>query len=248
MEWVETTGRTVEEAKETALDRLGVDEADAEFDVVDEPKPGLFGRLRGEARVRARVRPTQARPKAEKRERRRAPKAADATATPAPEADNGSEGEVPKAPAKSRRAAPEAVATPAAGNGGGTPAASTAGPAAEEAAAAAAFLDGLVAAFGSNGRSTIIELGEDEREIRVEGDDLGLLIGPRGQTLQAVQDLTRLAAQPRNGDRHGRLRIDIGGYRQRRQEALARFTERVAAEVLASGASKALEPMSSADR
>src|SRR5579863_2256855 len=63
MEWVETTGRTVDEAKDAALDQLGVDESDAEFVVVSEPKPGLFGRMRGEARVRARVMPTSPRPK-----------------------------------------------------------------------------------------------------------------------------------------------------------------------------------------
>ena len=58
MQWVETTGRTVDEAKAMALDQLGVDVDDAEFEVVEEPRPGLFGRVRGEARVRARVRPT----------------------------------------------------------------------------------------------------------------------------------------------------------------------------------------------
>jgi hypothetical protein len=63
MEWVEFTARTLEEAKDLALDRLGVAADDAEFEVLSEPKPGLFGRLRGEARVRARVRPAQARQK-----------------------------------------------------------------------------------------------------------------------------------------------------------------------------------------
>ena len=62
MEWVETTGRTIDEAKELALDQLGVHEEDAEFDVLEEPRPGLFGRIRGEARVRARVRPDAAPP------------------------------------------------------------------------------------------------------------------------------------------------------------------------------------------
>src|ERR1700756_1405416 len=71
MEWVETTGRTLEEAKDAALDQLGVDEQDAEFEVLEEPKSGLFGRLRSEARVRARVVPTAPRPKVERRERRR---------------------------------------------------------------------------------------------------------------------------------------------------------------------------------
>jgi spoIIIJ-associated protein len=63
VEWVETTGRTVAEAKDAALDQLGVDDADAEFVVVTEPRAGLFGRMRGEARVRARVQPTSPRPK-----------------------------------------------------------------------------------------------------------------------------------------------------------------------------------------
>ena len=71
MEWVETTGRTIEDAKEAALDQLGVDESDAEFEVVEEPRAGLFGRLRSEARVRARVRPTAPRAKDDRRDRRR---------------------------------------------------------------------------------------------------------------------------------------------------------------------------------
>ncbi len=65
------TGRTVEEAKDAALDELGVDEADAEFEILEEPRQGLFGRQRGEARVRARVRPTAPRPKVERRDRKR---------------------------------------------------------------------------------------------------------------------------------------------------------------------------------
>src|SRR6188472_486434 len=67
MEWVETTGRTIDEAKGAALDQLGVGEEDAEFEVLDEPRSGLFGRVRGEARVRARVKPSHPRPKPERR-------------------------------------------------------------------------------------------------------------------------------------------------------------------------------------
>ena len=83
MEWVETIGKTIEEAKERALDQLGVHEEDADFEVLEEPKQGLFGRVRGEARVRARVRPTQARQKVDRRDRKRSEKAdkADTTAT-----------------------------------------------------------------------------------------------------------------------------------------------------------------------
>ena len=64
MEWVETTARTREEATELALDQLGVVLEEAEVVVLEEPRPGLFGRMRGEARVAgtsaAGARPAQA--------------------------------------------------------------------------------------------------------------------------------------------------------------------------------------------
>ena len=46
MEWVETIGKSIAEAKEKALDQLGVHEEDADFEVLEEPKQGLFGRVR----------------------------------------------------------------------------------------------------------------------------------------------------------------------------------------------------------
>jgi spoIIIJ-associated protein len=70
MEWVETTGRTLDLAKAAALEQLGVSEADAEVIVVSEPRYGLFGRLKGEARVRARVVPVVPRPKRSRSEGR----------------------------------------------------------------------------------------------------------------------------------------------------------------------------------
>src|SRR5687768_10670015 len=91
MEWVETTARTVEEAKEQALDQLGVAEDDAEFEVLDEPRAGLFGRVRGEARVRARVRPTQPRPKIERRDRRRKGEGSDSDGTAGASASTATE-------------------------------------------------------------------------------------------------------------------------------------------------------------
>src|SRR5271154_5495206 len=67
MDWVETTGKSVEEATDRALAHLGVHRDDAEVEVIEEPKAGLFGRVRGEARVRARVRPSGPRPKRSRR-------------------------------------------------------------------------------------------------------------------------------------------------------------------------------------
>ncbi|CAN5582482.1 hypothetical protein BH20ACT2_BH20ACT2_18480 [soil metagenome] len=262
MEWVETTGTTIEEAKDAALDQLGVDEQDAEFDVVEEPKTGLFGRVRSEARVRARVRPTRPRPKQERRPRRGAadrssrssPTAAgEAAGTPRERGTRGgtrssagtagpSRGDdaVPAGRAGSQHKAP-----------GGNPMITTDDDATveEQAEIITGFLDGLVAAFGAKADVQSTRVDDDTIELQVAGDDLGLLIGPKGQTLMAVQELSRTVVQRQaTGTHHGRVRLDIGGYRQHRREALERFARQVAEGVLGSGVQKALEPMNAADR
>jgi spoIIIJ-associated protein len=109
------------------------------------------------------------------------------------------------------------------------------------------FLTELVDAFGLQGTVDLREDGDD-LELTVSGSDLGLMVGPRGNTLVAVQDLTRVASQRRLGDHDTRLRVDVGGYRERRREALSRFANQIAEQVVASGEARALEPMSSADR
>ena len=63
-----------------------------------------------------------------------------------------------------------------------------------------------------------------------------------------MQDLTRVASQRRLGDHDTRLRVDVGGYRERRRVALGGFAEQMANEVISSGVARVLEPMSSADR
>ncbi|MFB0928140.1 MAG: Jag N-terminal domain-containing protein [Acidimicrobiales bacterium] len=67
MDWIVTTARTVEEAQTRALDLLGVDDVDAEIQVVEEGKTGLFGRTKSEARVRARIKPKAPPAKEERR-------------------------------------------------------------------------------------------------------------------------------------------------------------------------------------
>jgi spoIIIJ-associated protein len=115
-----------------------------------------------------------------------------------------------------------------------------------EADRASAFLDGLALVFGSAGASTAT-ITDDSISVALDGPDLGLLIGPRGQTLQAIQDLTRASAQ-RGGRAAARLLVDVGGYRMKRNEALTRFAVQIANEVASSGTPRSLEPMSAPDR
>jgi spoIIIJ-associated protein len=111
------------------------------------------------------------------------------------------------------------------------------------------FLTELLDAFEADGTVTVTVPDDENVDIAVEGEDLGLLIGPKGQTLQAIQELSRSVVQRRMpGEAHGRIRVDVSGYRQRRKEALERFARQVADQVKESGTRTALEPMSPPDR
>lgn len=251
MEWVETTAKTVEEAKELALDQLGVDADDAEFEVLEEPRPGLFGRTRGEARVRARVRPTKPRAKVERRDRRRKggdkPEKTDkvdksTTADQVSDTEADAPSPAPKTRANKPAATKAAKKTEAPVNDANNPPT-----VADVTAEAEKFLQGLLDALGLEGTTAVHHDGEDI-EVSVDGDNLGVLIGPRGNTLLAVQDIVRVASQRRIGDHTTRLRLDIMGYREKRRAALARFADEQADAVVASGEERVLEPMPSADR
>jgi spoIIIJ-associated protein len=241
MEWVETTGRTIEEAKDAALDQLGVDEHDAEFEVLEEPKSGLFGRLRSEARVRARVRPTRPRPKDERRSRRKRPERGERQ----PARDTTTTAEAPRRERPPRER--QRPARPRANDDEGASMVEDV-PMEQQAEVAREFLAGLVEQFGASASVDVRPIDDDTVELAIVGDDLGLLIGPKGQTLGAVQELARTVVQRKTGGRNGRLVVDVGGYREARRAALARFTQQVAAEVKESGRARGLEPMSPADR
>lgn len=271
MEWVETTAKSLEEAKELALDRLGVAADEAEFEILEEPRAGLFGRVRGEARVRARVMPTAVRPKQDRRGRGRAQREGRAknggkgrqdrdrtsddetpdrdadTVAAASGSDRASSDQPDQTRESSRNRRPkqqkqqkeQQVDTQEADESQVSPD--------EVGEAAKAFMSGLADAFGVTAE-TNVEIDGSDIDVRVTGSELGLMVGHGGRTLMAVQDLARVASQRRLGDHETRLRIDVGGYREKRNEALSRFAVAVAQEVVDSGTAKALEPMQSADR
>ena len=290
MEWVVTTGRSVEEATEAALDQLGVDEQDAEVEVVQQPQKGLFGRLRAEAQVRARVRPTAPRPKADRRERRRGDRRRDgdrsrpktsgsrervgasagSTGPGTDDRDTADRADDAAGPG-GRQGSSRSGQGGSSSNGrrrrsrapltaeGATVSESTQSAESPEVAeldlegqraAVEGFLEDLMVAFGRSDATVSVTVGEDEAlEAVVEGSELGLLVGQKGVTLQAVQELVRSMVQRRFvGQSHARVRVDVAGYRARRKEALERFALGVAESVKESGVAKALDPMSSADR
>jgi spoIIIJ-associated protein len=118
----------------------------------------------------------------------------------------------------------------------------------EQGEVARQFLDGLVEEMDLDAEVRVTRPDEDTVELELEGSDLGLLIGGKGVTLLALQDLTRTVVQRKTSAGNGRLMVDVNGYRHKRKEALERFTRQLADEVKATGTRKALEPMNAADR
>ncbi|MBA2607999.1 MAG: Jag N-terminal domain-containing protein, partial [Actinobacteria bacterium] len=291
MEWVEITGKTIDEAKELALDQLGVDLDEAEFEILDEPKAGLFGRVRGEARVRARVRPTA--PRSKDGGRRGRAKRNDDEAEAAKEqvsAGNGARssgasdpvvisaiaevaaaGDEPRSDQRNKseresrgdsgRSRGGGRGRGGRGRGGesrprrsdGESSRGERGPVSVEALeeqgkVAVTFLNGLLDAFAIEASVAIRSVNDSAVEVAVDGQDLGLLVGPRGATLQAIQELTRTAVLRETGMRDGWVIVDVAEYRVKRRAALEKFALQVAEQVTSGGTAVRLDPMPPADR
>ena len=113
------------------------------------------------------------------------------------------------------------------------------------------FLQGLAQSFGINANAENVSSDEDSFEVNLAGDDkeLGLLIGPKGNHLVAIHEVSKTMLQRRlPGVNRARIRVDVGGYRRRRREALSAYVQELAKSVADEGVEKGLEPMNAADR
>jgi spoIIIJ-associated protein len=271
MDWIEVTARSVNEAKELALDRLGVVEDELEYEVLDEPRGGLFGLGRSDARIRARVKP-MSRDKPTDRRRRRGGSRERRTASDDARETSGNGSDRTREPAVSGvsagKSGPSSRRRRRGGTAGGgrtttreraeqandhrdeqgeTGVNAEPVPIPIQAERATKFAEGLVRAMGFDApvRS---EIGEDDILVRIDGEGLGVLVGPRGATLQAVEELVRAVVQHSSGGHSARVHVDVGGYRERRRAALAEFVTAIATDVRENGVERALEPMTAPDR
>ena len=272
MEWLEIRATTVEGAKEQALVHLGVDESDAEFEVLSEPRMGLFGRVKQEARVRARVLPTPVRPKDSRgrghtsrrsRSSRRSESARTSNeSTPEPAAGPGRKDSTARhrqQPASAANAEGGAPERPQEGNRGARHTKEeekimsgdqNRGPSLmEQADIAESFVRGIAEALGIAVTFERHDLENGIMRIEANGEGVGILIGRRGGTAQAIDELVRTVLQRSGGTtREGKIRMDMGGVRARRASALATFARKVAEESAQTQSEIALEPMNRMDR
>ncbi len=241
------TGATIEEAMQKAIASLcaGADE-DVQFEVLATPKKKTLGLFGGsEAKVRAYVEVPDPAPKKEKQPRPRPEKQAK------PEAS----AEKPKkAPAK-KPAEPQKSETPkqkpSEAEPVTTPAQLPQVPASEvdpasSAGKAVAYLTSILEKLGCTGITMTVSELENGAQLNLNGEGLGVVIGRRGETLDALQYLTSLASNTGNG--YYRVTLNIGNYREKRAQSLKNLARRTASQVLRTGRSRTLEPMNPYER
>ena len=233
--WIETTGRSEEDAIAAALFQLGLDRDDVSVEVIERAKSGFLGFGGNPAKVRVSYEvpgedeelsspapekaPEPAAPKAEPVPEKKAEPAA-----PAPQAEK-------KAEPASQKPAPKAdgVCTD------------------ENAERIVAFLEGLLQHMNSNARVKVYETEKGRYKAVLVGEKLGQFIGRRGETLDAIQQLTNYAV---NAGRVKRVRIyvDAENYRAKREQSLENLAQKVAGKVLKYRRSVTLEPMNAYER
>ena len=124
--------------------------------------------------------------------------------------------------------------------GGGTPDLE------QEGEIAADYLEGLLDILDIDG-DLDLDVENDRASVAIVGDGLDDLIGPQGATLEALQELTRLAVLQQTGER-SRLMLDIGGFRARKRADLTALARTTVEKVLASGEAAKLAPMTPFER
>jgi spoIIIJ-associated protein len=227
---IEVSGADVDEAIEVGLTQLAVSRDRVEIEIVDEGRKGLLGIGGREAVVRLRVLAAKS--------------TTVNTQKPEPQAEKPSVAVV-----EEKRTDNKGVADPApkADNLDGKQ------PSAEEIETAVTVVSELLEKMSVETRVTSHLSEPDDLTgdrlaiIDVQGDDLSVLIGPRGETLDALQYVSRLMVGHRLQQR-ARFVIDVEGYRERRQQALTRLAERMAAKAVKRGSPVTLEAMPAHER
>ena len=231
-------GATISEAEEKALELLGAGiEDDVQFEVISTPKKKVLGLFGGnEAEVRAYIelpdeKPAKKQNKPQKNNAKRVEKQ--------PKLDKKAElvKEAPKKEApKKEIPKPEVIN---AVDESEIPADSKTG-------RAIAYLHKILPSLGCDNVTIKAAERENGAEIILEGDNVGVIIGHRGETLDALQYLTSLAANNVGG--YFKVSLNIGNYREKREQTLIALANRVAKQVLANGKSRSLEPMNPYER
>ena len=219
MSYIDVTGKTEDEAIRKALEQLHMDRDDVSVEILERAKSGFLGI--GSSPARVRVTYGQEEPEA-----------------PAVPVQPEKKPEPPKAPVKAPEP-PKAAQAPAA-----APEQSVLD---DNARRITEFLTGLLEHMDSPAQVQVTETEKGRYSVVLEGQKLGQLIGRRGETLDAIQQLTNYAV---NSGREKRVRVhvDAENYRAKREQSLESLARKVAAKVTRYRRSVTLEPMNAYER
>lgn len=224
-------GESLEEATNAAIEGLGADvDADVQIEVISEYKKKTLGLFGGSlAKVRAYIELPD--PMPAKKPHKKADKKPDKKAE-APKAEK-------KAPVKVEEKAEVAPAELNLVPSEQLDPASCSGK-------AAAYIKTVLLGLGCENVTVQAAEIDGGTYLQLDGDKLGVVIGRRGETLDALQYLTSLAANTGNG--YYKVTLNIGNYREKREKTLRELAKKVSAQVLSSGRSRTLEPMNPYER
>ena len=252
MSYIDVTGKTEEEAVRKGLEQLGMDRDDVSVEILERAKSGFLGIGSSPARVRLTygpeeapvaepapvVKPVVQKPAAEKEQKPAKPAAPKAAEKPARPEKTERAPRPEKAEKPQRTERPEKKEIPAIDL-----------PLCEDdnAQRIVAFVSGLLEHMDSAAQVKVYEMEKGRYKVILEGDKLGQLIGRRGETLDAIQQLTNYAVNT-GSDKRIRIQMDAENYRAKREQSLESLANKVAAKVAKYRRSVTLEPMNAYER
>ncbi len=226
MRYIDVTGKTEEEAIRKGLEQLGLERDDVSVEILERSKSGFLGIGSSPAKVRVSYE-------------------LDVVDEPAPQAKPVEKKPLEKKPVEKK---PESKPEPKPEKKPEQPAASAAPVSeTEDADRIRAFLTGLLEHMDCHAEVKVYEEEKNRYKVILEGQRLGALIGRRGETLDAIQQLTNYAVNS-GRDKRVRIHVDAENYRAKREQSLESLANKVAGKVLKYRRSVTLEPMNAYER
>ena len=244
IKFIDMTGKTEDEAIRRALEQLGLERDDVSVEILERAKAGFLGIGGSPATVRVsyddgqpepvKPEPKSAAPKAEKK-----PVYCAEVLQKEVRAREKQEREAKRG---ERRAEPKAEKAPR------EPAVLGEEVRDEKSEQIRTFLSGLLEHMDAKAEVKVYEVEKNRYKVILEGEKLGALIGRRGETLDAIQQLTNYSINRGGESKRARVQIDAENYREKREESLERLAQKVAGKVVKYRRNVTLEPMNAYER
>lgn len=239
IKFIDMTGKTEDEAIRRALEQLGLERNDVSVEILERAKSGFLGIGGSPATVRVsyddgQPEPVKPEPKAEKK-----PVYCAEVLQKEVRAREKQEREAKRG---ERRAEPKAEKAPR------EPVVLGEEIRDEKSEQIRTFLSGLLEHMDAKAEVKVYEVEKNRYKVILEGEKLGALIGRRGETLDAIQQLTNYSINRGGESKRARVQIDAENYREKREESLERLAQKVAGKVVKYRRNVTLEPMNAYER